>query len=66
MKVGDLVKVYGTYPSLIGVVTGIGWDSNYNNTAEMSWNANPDIHIVTKYGRRTCSLMTLEPVSESR
>ena len=66
MKVGDLVKVYGTYPSLIGVVTGVGWDSKFNSTEEMSWNSNPDIHIITKYGRRTCSMRTLEPVSESR
>ena len=66
MKVGDLVKVYGTNPPLMGVVTGLGWNANHDNTEEMNWNPNPDVHIITKYGRRMCRLRTLELVGEGR
>lgn len=65
MKVGDLVKVYGTYPSLVGVVLSLGWNESYKDSKDMSWNPNPDVHIMTQNGKRTCRMLTLETLSES-
>ena len=66
MKVGDLVKVYGTYPALTGVVVSFGWNEKFKSSEEMNWNPNPDVHVTTKYGKRTFRMHTLELVSESR
>lgn len=67
MKVGDLVKIYGTVPPLVGVVTGIGMNGNFKSSEEVnSWNSNPDVHLVTKHGKRLCRMLTLEPLNESR
>ncbi len=66
MKVGDLVKVYGTYPELLGVVLSLGWNESFKSSEEMNWNPNPDVHIMTQHGKRTCRLLTLEMINESR
>lgn len=66
MKVGDLVKVYGTYPELLGVVLSLGWNESFKSSEEMTWNPNPDVHIMTQHGKRTCRLLTLEMINESR
>ena len=66
MKAGDLVKVYGTYPALVGVVVSFGWNEKFKNSEEMNWNPNPDVHVVTKHGKRPYRMHTLELVSESR
>ena len=66
MKAGDLVKVYGTYPALVGVVVSLGWNEKFKSAKEMNWNPNPDVHVLTKHGKRTFRMQTLELVSESR
>lgn len=66
MKIGDLVKVYGTYPALTGVVVSLGWNENFKDSEEIKWNPNPDVHVTTKYGKRTYRMQTLELVNESR
>ena len=67
MKVGDLVKIYGTVPSLVGVVTGIGMNGNFKSSEEVnSWNPNPDVHLVTTHGKRLCRMLTLELLNECR
>ena len=66
MKVGDLVKVYGTSPPLIGVVVSLGWNRRHKDSRNMNWNPNPDVHVATKYGERTYRMLTLELVNESR
>ena len=66
MKAGDLVKIYGTYPPLVGVVLSLGWKELYKSSEEMSWNPNPDVHIMTQHGKRTCRMLTLETLNETR
>lgn len=66
MKAGDLVKVYGTYPPLVGVVLSLGWNESFKSSEEMNWNPNPDVHIMTQHGKRTCRMLTLETLNESR
>lgn len=66
MKTGDLVKVYGTYPELTGIVLSFGWNESFKSSEEINWNSNPDVHIMTKYGKRTCRMLTLEMINESR
>ena len=66
MKVGDLVKIYGTYPPLVGVVLSLGWNESFKDSEDMNWNPNPDVHIMTQHGKRTCRMLTLETLSESR
>lgn len=66
MKAGDLVKIYGTNPPLVGVVLSLGWNESFKSSEEMSWNSNPDVHIMTQHGKRTCRMLTLETLNESR
>lgn len=66
MKAGDLVKVYGTCPPLVGVVLSLGWNESCKDSEEIKWNSNPDVHIMTQHGKRTCRMLTLETLSESR
>ena len=66
MKAGDLVKVYGTNPELIGVVISFGWNESFKSSQEMNWTSNPDVHIVTQHGKRTCRMHTLELLNECR
>ena len=66
MKVGDLVKVYGTNPPLIGVVLSLGWNESFKDSKEINWDSNPDVHIMTQHGRRTCRMLTLETINEDR
>ena len=66
MRAGDLVKVCGTYPELVGVVLSFGWNESFKSSEEMNWNPNPDVQILTRYGKRTFRMLTLEMISESR
>jgi len=67
MKVGDLVRQYGTNPPLIGVVVAFGYNGKHKTAEEMvTWNPNPDVHIVGPLGKFMLRMHTLEIVSESR
>ena len=67
MKVGDLVRQYGTSPPLVGVVVALGFNGNHKTTEEMAtWNPNPDVHIVGPLGKFMFRMHTLELLSEAR
>ena len=67
MKVGDLVRQYGTNPPLIGVVVAFGYNGKHKTAEEMvTWNPNPDVHIVGPLGKFMFRMHTLELISESR
>lgn len=66
MRVGDLVRVYGTSPALTGIVMSLGWNENHKDSKEMNWNPNPDVQILTKHGKRTYRMHTLVMINESR
>ena len=62
MKIGDLVK---NGQGHTGIVTGFGYAGNCPSYEKCPF-LNPDIHVVTSYGKRLWSYKALVVISESR